>query len=134
MDLLVVDTDVVSFFFKNDPRAQPYVAHWTGKTLVVSFMTLAELKLWALVRNWGPARAERLTAYMARHFVVHPVDERLCGLWAAVMAQSRAQGKRLQTADARVAATALAIGAPLMTHNAKDFGAVEGLKLLNVSS
>ena len=111
MDLLVVDTDVVSFYFKNDPRAQPYVNRWAGKTLVVSFMTQAELQFWAIVRQWGPSRVERLRTFLTRHFIVYPVDEGLCALWAAAMAESRAKGQRLQTADAWVAATALAVGA-----------------------
>jgi len=93
MDLLVVDTDVVSFYFKNDPRAQPYMARWAGKTLVVSFMRLAELQLWALVRKWGSDRTERLRSFLVQHFVVHPVDERLCGLWAAVMAESQSKAE-----------------------------------------
>ena len=57
MNWLVIDTDVVSFYFKNDSRAKAYVANWQGNTLVISFMTLAELKLWGLVRNWGANRA-----------------------------------------------------------------------------
>jgi hypothetical protein len=56
MDFVVVDTDVVSFYFKNDPRSQPYVSQWAGKTLLISLMTLADLQIWGLVRNWGPRR------------------------------------------------------------------------------
>jgi predicted nucleic acid-binding protein len=51
MNLVLVDTDVVSFHFKNDPRAEPHIAEWAGKTLVVSFMTLAELQFWRLSAN-----------------------------------------------------------------------------------
>ena len=129
MDLLVADTDVVSFYFKNDPRAEPFVARWAGKTLVVSFMTTAELQLWALVRNWGPRRTEQLKSFLARNFVVYPVDEQLCSLWATVTAESRVKGRKLQTADAWIAATALALDAPLATHNVKDFAAIPKLQL-----
>ncbi len=40
----VVDTDVVSFLFKRDTRAQAYKRHLVGRRLVVSFMTVAELE------------------------------------------------------------------------------------------
>jgi predicted nucleic acid-binding protein len=108
MDFVVVDTDIVSFCFKNDSRAQPYIAGWTGKTLVVSFMTLAELQLWGIVRNWSQSRKSEIHSFLKQHFVVHPVNERLCGLWATLMAESRAKGRNLQTADAWIAATAAA--------------------------
>jgi tRNA(fMet)-specific endonuclease VapC len=133
MDIVVVDTDVASFYFKNDRRAQPFVSRWSGKTLVISFMTFAELQLWALLRNWGPRRVGQLQAFIKTHFVVHPADEHLCSLWASVMAEARANGRPVNTSDAWIAATALAINAPLATHNAKDFGIVSGLRLLVTS-
>lgn len=43
MTSVVVDTDVVSFSFKRDSRIRRYRPHLLGKTLVISFMTLAEL-------------------------------------------------------------------------------------------
>lgn len=52
---LVVDTDVVSFFFKHDTRAALYTPHLSGHILTVSFQTLAELELWALASGWARA-------------------------------------------------------------------------------
>jgi len=37
---LVVDTDVVSFFFKGDTRSALYRPHLDGRLLVISFMTV----------------------------------------------------------------------------------------------
>jgi hypothetical protein len=87
MDIVVVDTDIVSFYFKRDSRGEPYVASWAGKTLLVSFMTLAELQLWGIIRNWGQGRKSQLQSFLKQHFAVYQVDERLCGLWAFVMAE-----------------------------------------------
>src|SRR6266704_3150069 len=51
---LVVDTDVASFVFKWHPEFAPrYVAIVRGAELVVSFMTLAEMRKGALDANWG---------------------------------------------------------------------------------
>jgi tRNA(fMet)-specific endonuclease VapC len=47
----IVDTDVVSFLFKRDTRAELYRPHLSTRLLVVSFMTVAELDRWALSRN-----------------------------------------------------------------------------------
>jgi hypothetical protein len=49
---LVVDTDVASFVFKWHPEFAPsYVALMRGSELVVSFMTLAEMRLGAPKAN-----------------------------------------------------------------------------------
>jgi len=79
----VIDTDVVSFLFKGDTRAELYKPHLLGVRPVVSFMTVAELEQWALIRNWGEPRKAKMREHL-RNFVVHPVDRALCVKWAEV--------------------------------------------------
>jgi len=69
MKPIVLDTDVVSFLFKNDSRAQAYLSHLRNRELTISFMTEAELEQWALLSNWSVKRANWLRTYLAR-FVV----------------------------------------------------------------
>ena len=52
MKPVVVDTDVVSFLFKNDSRAQSYLRHLYDRQWLISFMTEAELEQGALLSNW----------------------------------------------------------------------------------
>ena len=58
--MVVVDTDVVSFLFRRDTRADLYRPHLVGRVLAISFMTLAELDQWALQHHWGTDRQEQL--------------------------------------------------------------------------
>lgn len=51
MTWVVVDTDVFSFLFKGDTRAELYRADIEGQRLAISFMTLAELRRWALSKK-----------------------------------------------------------------------------------
>jgi len=44
MRSLLIDTDVVSFLFKRDTRAELYRAHLDDALQLISFMTLAELR------------------------------------------------------------------------------------------
>ena len=54
---LVVDTDVASFVFKWHPAFAPrYVDLMRGCELIVSFMTVAEMRQGALDANWGPRK------------------------------------------------------------------------------
>lgn len=128
MNSVVVDTDVVSFLFKNDSRARLYDDHLAGALLVISFMSLAELDLWVLQRNWGEARRQRLETFLA-NFVIHPFDRGLCQLWAKVRHEANRAGTRIEAADAWIAATALYHGVPLVTHNATHFRRVLGLEV-----
>jgi predicted nucleic acid-binding protein len=47
---VVMDTDVWSFVFKGDTRAQRYLPYLADKTVCVSFQTVAELYQWAEIR------------------------------------------------------------------------------------
>jgi tRNA(fMet)-specific endonuclease VapC len=133
MAAVVVDTDVISFLFRNDSRAELYRPHLTDRLLIVSFMTVAELELWTLQRGWGGARHARLEAYL-ESYVMYSVHRSLCRRWAAVVAGASRVGRPIQTADAWIAATALVQGVPLVTHNARDYRAVAGLTLISESS
>ncbi len=130
MDPVVVDTDVISFWFKSDARASAYRRHLIGKLLVVSFVTIAELDEWAIQRRWGNERRERMERHLQR-FLFHPVDRQLCRLWAEVRESCRKTGRLISHADAWIAATALSCRAPLVTHNAADYEGVTGLSLIS---
>ena len=69
--------------------------------------------------------ARTLTGY-----AIHYADEPLCRLWAEITSVARRRGKTIQESDAWIAATALALHAPLVTHNPSDFAAVDGLSIL----
>jgi tRNA(fMet)-specific endonuclease VapC len=130
MASVVVDTDVMSFLFKRDSRAEWYRPHLTGKLLVLSFMTIAELDCWALARNWGQTCRARMEEYL-RNFVVYLFDRALCLKWAEVSDHARRNGRRIECADAWVAATAIQHDIPLVTHNASDYAGVHGLMVIS---
>jgi len=129
MKPIVLDTDVVSFLFKNDSRAQAYLPHLTNREWTISFMTEAELEQWALLSNWSDKRVDWLRAYLAG-FVVVPSSRDLILKWAEVMTAARKVGRRMETADGWIAATAMLYGVPLVTHNARDYVGVPGLSII----
>jgi tRNA(fMet)-specific endonuclease VapC len=129
----VLDTDVVSYLFKGDKRADAFDVHLVGELLVVSFMTVAELYRWALVRNWGEARRTRLQEHL-RNFVVHPFDPRLCLQWAEVTHSAQRNGRPIGCGDAWIAATARMHSIPLVTNNVSDYSGIEGLTVLGPST
>ena len=129
MKPVVLDTDVVSFLFKNDSRAQSYLPHLNDQQWLISFMTEAELEQWALLSRWHAKRIDWLRVFLARFGIV-PSSHDLVIKWAEVMVAARRAGRRLETADAWIAATAVLYEAPLITHNANDYLGVPGLRVI----
>lgn len=127
---VVVDTDVVSFLYKRDTRAQLYRPHLDGQLPIISFMTLAELVKWTVARNWGARRRQDLLNYLRRYRVEHSTPE-LCDRWAEASDGARRAGRPILTGDAWVAATALTYGLPVVTNNPADFAGVPGLTLIS---
>lgn len=129
--MIVVDTNVVSYLEKGHPWAALYRPHLAGRVAVLSFQTIAELKTWAAVRGWSAERSARLEAFLRESFTMAPHDEALNDRFAAAKASAQLAGRRIETGDAWIAATALELGAPLVTHNPSDFAGVDGLEVVS---
>jgi tRNA(fMet)-specific endonuclease VapC len=57
-DSVIVDTDVASYIFKNNPRAKSFRPHLIGKQAAIAFLSVAELFKWTLKRRWGSKKTE----------------------------------------------------------------------------
>jgi predicted nucleic acid-binding protein len=129
-DFVVADTDAVSFVLKQDPvRGPRYARHFAGRNVVLPFSVVAELRLWAEVRNWG-ARRQAALAYTLRGCLIHYPDDRTCTLWASLVAAVRRGGRQITANDAWIAATAIHLGVPLVTHNAGHYRGVPDLQVV----
>lgn len=127
---VVVDTDVVSYIFKGDTRANLYTPHLADKLSVLSFMTIAELDCWSIQNSLGEAKRRRLEAFLNKYVIAHS-DRALCRKWAEAVCAARKNGRPIRTADARVAATALMHGIPLVTNNRSNYVGVDKLTLIS---
>jgi tRNA(fMet)-specific endonuclease VapC len=130
---LVVDTDVASFVFKWHPTLAPqYLKLLRGCRLVMSFMTVAEMRQGAMDANWGARQRQLLDDYLGEFFILHSNDS-VCSRWASIRNESRAKGRVMGAADAWIAAAALDLNASLVTHNHKHFLHLDGLTLVSIS-
>jgi len=126
---LLIDTDVVSFTYKKDSRADLYEPHLKENLLVISFMTLAELNLWTPGNNWNEKRKRNFATFFKDYLIIYP-DEKLCEIWAQIKIEAKQKGRPIETADAWVAAVALMFDVPLVTHNRKHFQNISGLQII----
>jgi tRNA(fMet)-specific endonuclease VapC len=130
MEAVLLDTDVFSFFFKRDSRRELYVDDVIGRQLCLSFMSVAELRKWAIIRNWGRRRRARLDETL-RHYVILPFDDAMAQHWAEVYAHRGRQGKPISCGDCWIAASALRHDLTLVSHNAEHYADIMNLRLIS---
>ena len=132
MAIRVVDTDVWSYIYKGRDEGRLYQPHLFGNILVISFQTQAELIRWAVSADWGQSRRQHLESRLQKYVVEHS-SHALSLRWAEAMESARRNGRPISAADSWIAATALLLNAPLITHNKSHFMGVGGLQVISES-
>ena len=127
---LLFDTNIVSYLYKNDSRAIPYLPQFAHKDPCLSFMTLAELYLWPVRRNWSEANRAAFESWLHAHFTIILFDAALARSWAVLVGKT-CRTRPISMADSWIAATAIHHGLPLVTHNRRHFEAIPGLQLIS---
>lgn len=126
----VIDTNVLVYIVKRDPLGAAYLPHLAGYRGLISFITHGELVRWTVQERWRAGRVAALEAYLAGFAVVH-TDDALCRGWGRLVGNQANVGRVPSMADSWIAATALALGAPLVTHNRRHFEAIPGLTVIS---
>jgi tRNA(fMet)-specific endonuclease VapC len=129
---LVIDTDIFVWLTRGKKQAAPYASIVTGKRMVLSFATVAELWRGAHTQKYGETSRKKLEADIGLAIVVPPTNE-LTHEWARLTANARSNGhplgQKAQAHDAWIAATAIFFRIPLLTGNQAHFKNVTGLQL-----
>ena len=127
--LVVLDTSVVSIIFNQDSRAEFYETSITGMRPIISFQTLEELYIWPIRNRWGDRRRNELMRHIEQYEIIWPnVD--LARISAELRDERERAGRRLNTADAWIAATALLLECPLASDD-RDFSGAPNLSVIN---
>jgi predicted nucleic acid-binding protein len=77
MSQIVVDTDVASYIFNWHSVAQRFSDALRGSELILSFMSVAELRMGAISAGWGNRRRLLLERFMQGFKLVY-ADNNLC--------------------------------------------------------
>ena len=131
---VVVDTGV--FGARLMPHGQLLASGYDtlveSRPVIISFITVAELRFGALRAGWGSSRRQRLETHLRSAQVAWP-DQGLVDAYAQLRAWCSLRGHGLghkeHEADRWIAATAIYLGVPLIAHDA-IFAKVEDLDLL----
>lgn len=131
-DLVVVDTMVVSAMVNahRDPvTAAGYRRLIGGRSVVISFATVTEMRYGALKAGWGELRRRGLERTLSRLVVVQP-DDKLMTVCAELRDRCErrgdALGQKIHEADRWIAASALHLGVDLVSDDSV-FQNIDGL-------
>ena len=126
--LVVLDTNVVSFAHRDDPRYLYYEERIAGMKPAIALQTYQEIWFGARRDGWGETRLAELIDFLDDYEVMVPKIQtaRVCG---DIRALQRRVGKALSTADAWIAATAIVLDCPLASHDG-GLASVPDLKLI----
>lgn len=132
---VVLDTNVVSYLMRGGSLAEAYAPHLQNRLLAITFVTVGELYFGAEKGKWGERKRRELEAAL-RNFVVVPYDHEIARCYGRLVAERQRSGKPIASNDAWIAACAVRHGVSLITHNAKDFQGIAGLRTIteNVST
>lgn len=125
--MLLLDSNIVSFFYKKHRLMNLYFPMIVGKDTAISFQTIGELEEGSVLAKWSAAKHLQLQAFLNEYRVFHS-DQDICSWWAWVRATRKTQP--ISATDAWIAATALSYDLDLVTHNPRDFENIPGLRVL----
>ena len=135
-DLVVVDTMVVSAMVhahREPVAAAGYRQLIGGRSVVISFATVTEMRYGALKAGWGELRRRGLERTMSRLVVVQP-DDKLMTVCAELRDRCErggdALGQKVHEADRWIAASALRLEVELVSDDSV-FKNVDGLTVLS---
>ena len=134
----LIDTNVLSELMRENPA--PPVLDWfasqTASQLHTSAITHAEILAGIALLPAGKRRealAQAASQIFEEDFSGRCIDfgGQAVGHYAVVRAQRQLAGRPIDTADAQIAAIALAAHLTLVTRNTKDFEGIDGLQVIN---
>lgn len=134
----LIDTNVLSELMRENPAAQvlAWFASQNANLMHTSAITHAEILAGIALLPAGKRRdamAQAANQIFEEDFLGRCIDfgGSSIGHYAVVRAHRQLMGRPIDTADAQIAAIALAAHLTLVTRNTKDFEGISGLEQIN---
>lgn len=127
-----IDTTAYSHFRRGDERVVSLLdsAEWIGVPAVV----IGELWLGSLLGTQRERNQRELREFMLHPVVQEvPIDGEVAHIWGEIIAHLRRSGSPLPTNDVWVAATAIHVGATVLTYD-RHFESIPRARVLRLAS
>ena len=131
--MFVLDTNVLSELVKPRPNAavSRHVLNAANGSLFASEVTRYELRFGALLHPMPEHIWARIQALILSIPTWVPVDAEISERTGVIAADLRKKGRPSDAIDPFIAATALVLKCPVVTHNTRHFKTVKGLEVID---
>jgi tRNA(fMet)-specific endonuclease VapC len=125
----MLDTNVCIYLIREQPASvlDRFAAHSVGD-IGVSVITLAELE-YGVAKSSRPARNRAALEQFVSPLEVGSFDREATAVYGRVRTMLEKKGQPIASMDLLIAAHAISLDVPLITHNVKEFGKVPGLRI-----
>lgn len=123
----MLDTNTVSFVFKNQGRVAQRLLSLKPSSICISAITVAELRYGAEKRQ--SKKLHSLIDRFLQPFTVSPFGEAEAARYGALYVALERKGTPIGELDTQIAAHALTLDVTLVTNNDRHFSQVAGLQL-----
>lgn len=113
---MALDTSVASLFLGVRADATGYADIVRGHRLALPMVAFAELRQGSLINGWGEVRRQELARFLSP-ITLLPITETTAEQWASLRFECRRRGIGNTDNDAWIAAAALELDCPLVSHD-----------------
>nr|VFJ42672.1 MAG: tRNA(fMet)-specific endonuclease VapC [Candidatus Kentron sp. FW] len=127
-ELYLLDTNTLIYFFKGMGNVGKILLSKSPKEIAIPSVVLYELEV-GIAKSNNPRKRKRQLDSLVLHTAVLPFTAKEAAVSAKIRAELENRGNSIGPLDNLIAGTALCANAVLVTHNTKEFGRIEGLKI-----
>lgn len=125
----LVDTDILSFFLRGDPRVVAAFEEYVAEHQRINISIVTYYEVLSGLRHRDARRQASDFLALANENNVLMLTQRSCSAAADIYAQLRREGVPIDDIDILIAGIAVANGLVMATHNTDDFGRIPGLRV-----
>ena len=125
--IYLLDTNTCVYAIKREPSVLRHLQDRSPDDFGVSAITLAELWFGA-IKSSRPQRTRESVDAFLKPFEVLPFEAEAAEKYAEIRLQLEKEGRPIGERDLLIAAIARARGLTVVTHNAREFSRVSGLR------
>jgi tRNA(fMet)-specific endonuclease VapC len=129
MQPALIDTDILSLFFRGHPQVEAHFATYTDAYPQVNLSIITYYEILSGLKHRDAHRQLSVFLTFATQNTIVPLTEHSVVLSADAYAATRAQGTPVDDIDLLIAGIALANSLVLVTHNRKHFEKIVGLEI-----
>ena len=126
--MFVLDTNTLIYYFKGIGRVAEHLLSHSPQEIGIPALVLYELEV-GLAKSMQPEKRQQQLAQMLDVVAILPFGAAEAREAAQIRAALERAGEPIGPYDVLIAATALAKGSILVTHNVREFGRVTGLQI-----